>query len=91
MVVDLAVAEEPEKPLDFVVVDRAPEADAVYVVDWNEHGGLVGHHPEMIKTAGCAENSFSFDALNNAESVIWVNDLVTNLECHATPTSVRCI
>jgi hypothetical protein len=24
-----------------------------------------------------------------AESVIWVNDLVTNLECHTSPNSVR--
>jgi hypothetical protein len=39
----------------------------------------------MIKTAGCTEDCLCFDALNYAESVIWVNDLVTNLECHTSP------
>ena len=35
------------------------------------------------------EDGLGFDALNDAESVIWVNDLVTNLECHMSPTEVR--
>jgi hypothetical protein len=39
----------------------------------------------MIKTAGGTEDCLCFDALNYAESVIWVNDLVTNLECHTSP------
>src|SRR5438309_4766551 len=41
----------------------------------------------MIKTAGRPENGFGLDALNNAESMVWVNDLVTNLECHMSPKS----
>jgi hypothetical protein len=29
---------------------------------------------------------FWFRCLNDAESVVWVNDLVTDLECHMSPT-----
>jgi hypothetical protein len=43
----------------------------------------------MIKAAGGAEDGFGFDALNDAEPMIWVNDLVTNLECHMSPTEAR--
>src|SRR5260221_10647510 len=39
----------------------------------------------MIETAGCAEDCLGFDALNYAESVVWVNDLVTDLKCHTSP------
>ncbi len=86
MIVDLAVAEEGEEPFDLFVADRAPQADAVDVVDRNEHGRFVRDHPQMIEPAGGAEDGFGFDALNDAESVVWVNDLVTNLECHMSPT-----
>jgi hypothetical protein len=40
----------------------------------------------MVEAAGGAEDGLGFDALNDAEPVIWVNDLVTNLECHMSPT-----
>jgi hypothetical protein len=40
----------------------------------------------MIEAAGGAEDCFRFDALDDTESVVWVNDLVTNLECHMSPT-----
>jgi hypothetical protein len=40
----------------------------------------------MVEPAGGAEDGFGFDALNDAESVVWVNDLVTDLECHMSPT-----
>jgi hypothetical protein len=89
VVVDFAVAEEREETFDLFVVDRAPETDAVNIVDWNEHGRLVRDHPEMVEAAGGAEDCFCLDALNYAESVIWVNDLVTNLKCHMSPTEVR--
>jgi hypothetical protein len=87
VIVDLAVAEEPEEPFDLLVADGAPEAHAVHVVDGNEDGRLVRYHPEMVEAAGCTEDGLGFDALYYAESVIWVNDLVTNLECHTSPTA----
>jgi hypothetical protein len=40
----------------------------------------------MVEAACGTEDGFGFDALNDAESVVWVNDLVTNLECHMSPT-----
>ena len=91
MVSESSNASKKKQPLDFFVANRAAQPHAVNVVDRNEHGGLIGHHSKMIKTAGRAEDSFGFDALNDAESVIWVNDLVADLECHASPTSVRCM
>ena len=68
------------------ILDSAPQADAIDVVDGNEHGRLVRNHSEVIKAAGGAEDCFGFDALHDAESMIWVNDLVTNLKCHMSPT-----
>src|SRR5262245_57078517 len=87
MVVDLAVAEQPEQPLDLVVADGPSEPDTINIVEGNKNGGLVGHHPEVVEPAGRAEDCFGFDALYYAESVIWVNDLVTNRECHTSPTA----
>jgi hypothetical protein len=40
----------------------------------------------MVEAAGGAEDCFGFDALHDAEPMIWVNDLVTNLKCHMSPT-----
>jgi hypothetical protein len=85
MIVDLAVAEEGEQPLDFFVADGAAEANAVNVIHRHEHGCFVGDHSQMIETASCSQDGFGFDALNDAESVVWVNDLVTDLECHMSP------
>src|SRR4029453_8352544 len=85
MIVDLAVAQEPEQPLNLLVADRASEANAVDVVQWYEHGGLIGDHAQVVEPACRSENGFCFDALHNAETVIWVNDLVTNLKCHTSP------
>ena len=89
MVVDLAVAEEREQTLDLLVFDSAAQADAVNVVDGNENGCFVRNHSQVVKTAGGAEDCLRFDALHDAESVIWVNDLVTNLKCHMSPTESR--
>src|SRR6185436_2367685 len=91
MIVDLAVAEQREQPLDLFVADSAPEADAVNVIDGHKHRRLVGYHSQMVETASCSQDGFGFDALNDAESVVWVNDLVTDLECHMSPTEVRCV
>ena len=80
-----ALAQRPADALSGAVT----QADAIDVIDGHEHCGFVGHHPKMVKTASCPENRFGFDALNDAEAMIWVNDLVTNLECHASPTAAR--
>jgi hypothetical protein len=85
VIVDLAVAEKREEPFDLLVADCPPQSHAVDVVHRNENRRFVRDHPEMIEAAGGAEDCFGFDALNDAESVIWVNDLVTNLECHISP------
>jgi hypothetical protein len=86
MIVDLAVAKEGKQPLDFFVVDGASETNAVNVIYRHQDGRFVGHHPQMIETASSSQDGFGFDALNDAESVVWVNDLVTDLECHMSPT-----
>jgi hypothetical protein len=89
VVVDFAVAEQYEQPFDLFVADGAPKPHPVDVVQRNEHSRFVRNHLEMVEPAGGAEDGFGFDALNDAESVVWVNDLVTNLECHVSPTEVR--
>ncbi len=85
VIVDFAVAEEVEEPVDFFVVDRSPQTNVIDVVYRNEDRCFVRHHPQMVKTAGRPQNCFGFDALNDAESVVWVNDLVTDLKCHVSP------
>src|SRR5262249_30551936 len=85
MVVDLAVAELREEPLDFVVADRAPQANAVNVGQRHEHGRVVRDNTKMIETAGGTKNGFFFDALDDPETMIRVNDLVADFECHESP------
>jgi hypothetical protein len=41
----------------------------------------------MVEAARGPEDGFGFYSLNDAESMVWVNDLVTNLECHMSPTA----
>jgi hypothetical protein len=89
MIVDLAVAEQAKQAVDLFVADGTAKTYTVDVVDGYEYGGFIRHHAKVIKAARRPKNGFGFDALNNAESVIWVNDLVTNLECHTSPNSVR--
>ncbi len=86
MAVDLSVAEERKEAFDFFVVDGPPQADAFDVVHRHEDRGFVCDHAKVIEPAGGAEDGFRFDALNDAESMVWVNDLVTDLECHISPT-----
>ena len=85
MVVDLAVAQQAEQPLDFLVADGAAEADAVNVTHWNEDGRVVGDDAEMKEAAGGAENRLVFDPFNDSQTMIRVNDLVTDLKCHRFP------
>src|SRR5207244_2483964 len=85
MIVDLAVAEQAEQPLDFCVADSAAEADAVNIAHRHEDGRVVRDDPEMIKAARCSENRFLFDALDDPESMVRVNDLVADFKCHESP------
>ena len=84
MAVDLAVAQQREQPLDFVVGDGAPQADAVDVVDRHEHRRLV-RHPELIEPAGRAHDGLGLDAFDHTEPMIRVDDLVADLKCHVSP------
>ena len=77
--------EQLEQPLDFLVVDGAAQADAVDVGDRHEHGRVVRHDAQMIEAAGRAEDGLLFDALDDAETVIRVDDLVADLKCHWGP------
>src|SRR5215472_14321715 len=88
MVVDLAVAEQREEPLDFVVGDGAAKTDAVDVRDRHEYDRLVGDDAKVIETASGAENSFFFDAFDDPETMVRVDDLVTDFKRHGFPLSL---
>ena len=92
MVVDLAVAEESEQPLDFYVADGAAEADAVDVRERDKHGGFVRNDPKMVEAAGRTEDRFLLDALHDSQAMIRVYDLVADFKCHSSPclTKLRC-
>ena len=92
MVVDFPVAEQAEEPLDLLVGDGAAQADTVDVAHGHEHGRVVGDDPEMIETASSAENGLVFDALDDPESMIRVNDLVADFKCNGSPClRKRCV
>ena len=89
LAVDLAVAEDSEQAIDFGVTNRAAQSDAVGVADGHEHHRLVRGNAEGVESARRAENGLLFDALDDAETVIRVDDLVTDLECHVSPVRGR--
>ena len=69
----------------FVASHRGPQADAFDVVDGHQHGGVVRHHAQLVEPAGRPEDGLRFDPLDDAEPMIRVNDLVTDLKCHVSP------
>ena len=85
MVVDLAVAEQAEEPLDFVVADGAAEADAVDIRQWHEDGRVVGNDAQVIEAASGTKDGLFFDALDDPETMVRVNDLVADFKCHGSP------
>jgi hypothetical protein len=40
---------------------------------------------KVIEAAGGTENRLFLDAFNDTETMVWVNDLVTDLKCHISP------
>ena len=81
----LAVAQETKEPLDLFVGDGLSQTDVVDVGDRHEHRRVVRHDPQMKEAAGCTENGFLFNPFDDAESMVRVDDLVTDLECHVSP------
>jgi hypothetical protein len=85
MVVDLAVPEQAEQSFDLIVRNRAPQTYSVYVRDWDKHRGFIGDNAQMIKTASGSKNGFLLDPFDDAETMIRVNDLVSDCESHGSP------
>src|SRR5204863_7841608 len=69
----------------------ATQPDAVGVADGYGHRRFVRDDSEMIKTARRAENGLVFDPLDDAETMIRVNDLVSDLKCHESPCLERAM
>jgi len=84
VIVDLAVAEQREEAIHFGIVDGLAEADAVYVRNRHQHGGVVCDDPQVEEPASRPENRLLFNTFNDAEPVVRVNDLVSDLECHVS-------
>jgi hypothetical protein len=57
----------------------------VDVAHRDEHGRLVGHDPKMVEATGRAEDRFLLDPLDDAETMVRVDDLVADLKCHGSP------
>ena len=89
MIVDLAVAQEVEQPFDFFIGDGLAQADVVDVGDGDEHGRVIRHDPQVKETAGGAQNCFFFNAFDDTEPVVRVDDLVADLKCHVSPVAGR--
>ena len=85
--IDPAIAQQQENPLHLFVVNRLPQADAVHVRDRHEHSCVIADDSEMEESTRRTENGLLFDPFNNPETMVRVDDLVTNLECHASPVA----
>src|SRR5262245_35726798 len=85
MIVNLAVAEQPEQPFYFVVRNRPAQSDAVDVADRNENSRFVGHDAEVIEAAGRAKNGLLLDTGDDAQTVIRVDNLIADFKCHGSP------
>src|SRR5205807_2066771 len=53
------------------------------------HGRVIRNDPQMIEPARCSENGLFFDALDDPEPMVRVNDLVADFECHESPCRKR--
>jgi hypothetical protein len=88
VVVDLAIAQQLEQPFNFFVRNGSSQANVVDIRNRHKHGRLVRQNPEMEKTAGSTENCLLFDLLDDPESMIRVDDLVTDLKSHVPLVSI---
>jgi hypothetical protein len=88
VVVDLAVAKQLEQTFNFLIRDGPAQANVIDIRNGHEHRRLVRQNSEMEKTASSAENGLLFDLLDNPESMIRVNDLVTDLKSHVPLVSI---
>src|SRR5262245_3684434 len=91
MIVDLAVPEEDEEALDFLVADGSPQPDTVNIGDRHEHGRFVCYDAKVIEAAGRSKNGFLFDSFDNAQTMVRVDDLVSDLKCHGSPCWKRAM
>src|SRR6185503_11356400 len=76
-------------PLYLGIANRTTQPDAVDVVERHEHRGFVGDDPQVIKAAGGAEDGLLFDPSYDAEPLVGVNDLVSDLKCHSGSPVMR--
>ena len=79
---DLAVAEQGEDLADVGGADHRAQAHAVGVLLRHPHAGVVGEDPELVEADLAAGDRARLDALDDADAVIRVDDLLTDLELH---------
>src|SRR5688500_5796504 len=89
MVVDLAVAQQHEQAFNFFVRDGPTQAYVVDVGDRNQNGRFIRQDPQMEKPASSTENRLLFNFFDDPETMVRVNDLVTDLKSHV-PLVSRC-
>src|SRR5687768_11059428 len=89
MVVDLPVAQQQKQAFNFLVRDGPTQAYVVDIGDRNQNGRFIRQDPQMEKPAGGAENRLFFNFFDDPETMVRVNDLVTDLKSHV-PLVSRC-
>jgi hypothetical protein len=87
VIIDTPVTELVEEAFDFFIADGFPQPDVVDVRNRHEYGRVVRDYSEMEESTRGTQNSFFFDAFDDAEPMIRVDDLVTELECHVSPVA----
>jgi hypothetical protein len=88
VVIDFAVAQQLEQAFNFLVRDGPAQANVIDIRDRHKHRRLVRQNSEVEKTASSTENSLLFDLLDDPESMIRVDDLVTDLKSHVPLVSI---
>src|SRR6185295_5866395 len=85
VLLDLTVAQHGEDLLDVTHADDVTKADPVGVLLGHPDSRIVRQDPELVKTDLPRRRGTRLNALDDPDSVVWVDDLLTDLEIQSGP------
>src|SRR5262249_15872537 len=82
VLVDPSVPQQVEDLADVVGGDDVPQADAIGVLLGHPDAGVVRQDTELVEADLSGRRGTGLDALHDADAVVRVDDLLTDLEIH---------
>jgi hypothetical protein len=83
VLVDARVRKEVEDLPYFAGGDHRSKPNAISVLLWNPDAGVIGEDSKLVKADLAGRCGPCLDALHDADAVVRVDDLLTDLEVHA--------